>query len=79
MSDKLFDWIMFIFLLLVVTVLSALALWGLWNWLSTIFWASAPMLTFLQSWGIILFIILIRNIVRVRINITYKNNDNKTY
>lgn len=79
MTDKLFDWIMFILLFLVVTVFSALLLWGLWNWLSPIFWTSAPMLTFLQSWGIILFIILIRNTVRIRVNLTYKNNDNKIY
>ena len=79
MTDKLFDWFIFVFLFLLVTVLSALALWGLWNWLSPIFWTSAPMLTFLQSWGIIVFIILIRNIVRIRINLIYKNNDNKIY
>ena len=77
MSDKLFDWIIFVVLFLVVTVISALLLWGLWNWLSPIFWTSAPILTFLQSWGIILFIILIRNIVRVRINLIYKNDNNK--
>ena len=77
MSDKLFDWIIFVVLFLVVTVISALLLWGLWNWLSPIFWTSAPMLTFLQSWGIILFIILIRNIVRVRIKLIYKNDNNK--
>lgn len=40
----------------------------LWNWLAPLFWVDAPILTFWQTFGIYIFILILSNL--------FKNNKN---
>lgn len=77
--DKLFEWGIFICLFIIFTLMSALILWPCWNWLAPIFWTTAPSLTFIQTWGIIIFIVVLRNVFRLNINFKYNNSNQLNY
>ena len=55
------------FALIVITLLTLFEVWvvmALWNWLMPLFWASAPILTFGQTFGILILINIIASAFR---------------
>jgi len=40
----------------------------LWNWLAPLFWASAPILTFWQAWGVMILLSWIGSFFRNKSN-----------
>lgn len=55
--------IIFILVCLCITIVP-LILMLLWNWLAPLFWVNAPILTFWQTFGIYIFILILTNLFR---------------
>ena len=55
--------IIFIMTCLCITIVP-LILMLLWNWLAPLFWVDAPILTFWQTFGIYIFILILTNLFR---------------
>ena len=55
--------IIFIMACLCITIVP-LILMLLWNWLAPLFWVNAPILTFWQTFGIYIFILILTNLFR---------------
>lgn len=55
--------IVMLMVILGFSALGALILMYLWNWLAPLFWQTAPILTFWQTWGIVFLLSLIGNLL----------------
>ena len=51
-------------ILVVVSFLEALVVQLLWNWLAPIFWATAPILTYWQAFGVCILLSIIGSAFR---------------
>lgn len=56
-----------LFIIILCVIFGAFSGWIfmlLWNWLAPLFWASAPILTFWQAWGVCILISWISSLFR---------------
>ena len=56
--------LVYIIVFLAIMLFNAWILELLWNWLAPIFWSSAPILTYWESVGINIFLIIIAGLFR---------------
>ena len=61
MTERVLGCIIIFLIVLACSFLGGWILMLLWNWLAPLFWASAPILTFWQAWGVSLILSLIGN------------------
>ena len=62
-----YSWIGCIIALIVVLLIGAFGAWIvmlLWNWLVPLFWKSAPILGFWETWGVVILLGIIVNIFK---------------
>lgn len=59
------DIIVIVFIILCLSVaIVPFILMTLWNWLAPLFWVGAPILTFWQSFGIYVFLLILSNLFK---------------
>ena len=60
-SNEIVGCLFLIILCIILGAFGGLIFMLLWNWIVPLFWASAPILTFWQAWGVCILLSIIGN------------------